>query len=288
MSRYLVYTSCFHQEAYTDVVKFLIDSFFAHKTSPTIDFLVYTTSEYRAIIESKCAGKPIIFYEKNFYKTMNQARISKMDIFDYSEISNYDKILYLDADSIVMRDLTCVFDAIETDKIYAHAEGSVLGGVYWGDYLFLKENPNYPNVEALSVNALGMKNLPEHKKTFAKIKQAFYLDMYQNKLQFYDQPHINFHLIHNGLAELAAFKPLIQNRSSAEYAIKTEAAVIHMAGCPGHSNIKMDLCREFMRDYERLKPIVSEAIVSVAIENPVLESIVERKCCPTCNRPFDA
>jgi lipopolysaccharide biosynthesis glycosyltransferase len=202
---------------------------------------------------------------------MNQARISKMDIFDYSEIANYEKILYLDADSLVLRDLTCVFDVIQTDKIHAHQEGTVLGGVYWGDYLFLKENPNYINTEALSVNALGFKNLPEHKKTFAKIKQAFYLDMYQNKLQFYDQPHLNFHLIHNGLAELDAFKPLIQNRSSAEYAVKTSAAVVHMAGCPGHANVKIDLCRDFMRDYERIIPTVSE-----------------NKCCPTCGKPLDA
>ena len=274
MSRYLVYTTCFHQESYTDVVKFLVDTYFKHNASASnIDFLIYTTSELRALIEAKCPGNPILFYEKNFYKTMNQARISKMDIFDYPEIANYEKILYLDADSLVLRDLTCVFDVIHTDKIHAHQEATVLGGVYWGDYLFLKENPNYLNTEALSVNALGFKNLPEHKKTFAKIKQAFYLDMYQNKLQFYDQPHLNFHLIHNGLAELDAFKPLIQNRSSAEHAFKTSAAVVHMAGCPGHANVKIDLCRDFMRDYEQIIPT---------------ETVIMKKCCPTCGKPLDA
>jgi hypothetical protein len=273
MSRYLVYTTCFHQEAYTDVVKFLVDSFFAHKSSDNIDFMIYTTSEYRAVIESKCSGKPILFYEKNFYKTMNQARISKADIFDYPEITQYEKILYLDADSIVIRDLTCVFDAIQSNTIYAHQEGTILSGVYWGDYLFLKENPNYTNTEAISINALGFKNLPEHKKTLAKIKQAFYLDMYQNKLQFYDQPHFNFHLIHNGLVDKDTFKPLIQNRSRADYAVKTGTAVVHMAGCPGHSNIKVDLCREFIQDYDKIKATM------LVVE--------ERKCCPTCNRPFD-
>lgn len=273
MSRYLVYTTCFYQEAYTDVVKFLVDSFFAHKTSDNIDFMIYTTSEFRAIIETKCAGHPLLFQEKNFYKTMNQARISKADIFDYSEISQYEKILYLDADSIVIRDLTCVFDAIQSDNIYAPQEGTVLGGVYWGDYLFLKENPDYTNTEAISINALGFKNLPEHKRTFARIKQAFYLDMYQNKLQFYDQPHFNFHLIHNGWVDLTAFKPLIQNRLSAENATKSGFAVVHMAGCPGHSNIKIDLCREFIQEYEKIKP-------KIYIPE-------ERKCCPTCNRPLD-
>ena len=275
MSRYLVYTTCFHQEAYTDVVKFLVDSFFKHKTSYNIDFLIYTTSEYRTIIESKCTDVPIFFYEKNFYKTMNQARISKADIFEYSEIANYEKILYLDADSIVIRDLMCIFDVIQTDKIYAHQEGTILSGVYWGDYLFLKENPNYPNTDAISINALGFKNLPEHKKTLAKIKQAFYLDMYQNKLQFYDQPHFNFHLIHNGLVEMDAFKPLVQNRSSAETAVKNGLAIVHMAGCPGHSNIKIDLCRDFMQDYEQIQPSI------------IVKILEEPNCCPTCGKPLD-
>ena len=277
MSRYLVYTSCFHQESYTDIVKFLIDSFFANKHADSnIDFLVYTTSEFRSIIESKCEGKPLLFFEKNFYKTMNQARISKMDIFDYPEISNYDKILYLDADSVVLRDISCVFDAIQTDKIYAPPEGNVLGGVYWGEYLFLKENPNYPNVEGLSGNAIGFKNLPEHKKTLAKIKQAFFLDMYQNKLQFYDQPYVNFHLIHNGLCELDGFRPLIQNRTSPESAIKNNFAIVHFAGCPGHANVKIDLYKEFMREYTKLLPMSS----------PEENKVSEQKCCPTCNRPF--
>ena len=47
-SKYLVYTCCFHQENYTDVVLYLINSF--KKTGSAVDFLIYTTGEFKTII----------------------------------------------------------------------------------------------------------------------------------------------------------------------------------------------------------------------------------------------
>ena len=88
MSSYLLYTSCFHQKQYIDIVVNMLNSYF--DTGATVDFLVYTTTEYRATIESRLPGKPVKFFEKNFVKTMNHARISKVDIFEYPEIANYD------------------------------------------------------------------------------------------------------------------------------------------------------------------------------------------------------
>ena len=48
-----------------------------------------------------------------------------------------------------------------------------------------------------------------------------------------------------------------------------------MAGCPGHSNIKIDLCRDFVRDYENIQ----QTIVVKILEEP--------NCCPTCGKPLD-
>ena len=63
-SKFLIYTSCFHQESYTDIIANLTNSF--KKTGSTVDFLVYTTSEYNTLIQSKCDG--VKFFEKNLYK----------------------------------------------------------------------------------------------------------------------------------------------------------------------------------------------------------------------------
>lgn len=245
MSRNLVYTCCFYQEAYVDIVKNLIDTALPHLDSNT-DLLVYTTSQ----LKEKMSGldSRVLFFEKNFYKTMNQARISKMDIFDYPEIDKYEKIIYLDADSYVMGPIAPLFDAIQEEVVYTIGEGTIMcEAEYWGRSLFLRENADYADREGMGAYVLGFKNLQAIKKLFIKIKQAFYLDMYQNKLRFYDQPFINFYLIHNNMCDTQTFKKYVKSRPSAEDAVKQGISVVHFSGCPGHANIKLDLISDFKK-----------------------------------------
>jgi lipopolysaccharide biosynthesis glycosyltransferase len=244
-SKYLIYTCCFHQESYTDVLVYLINSF--KNTGSTVDFVVYTTSELKALIQSKCADLTgVQFFEKNFYKSMNQARISKLDIFDYPSIDNYEKVIYIDADSIFVKDPLPMFDSIQDDLVYVFGEGNILSEAeYWGRSLFLKENPSCVDREGLASFIMGFKNIPAIKKMFIKTKQDFYLDMYQNKLKFYDQPFLNFFFINNNMCNADAFKKLVRSRESAETAIREGLFAVHFAGCPGHGNIKVDLMKEF-------------------------------------------
>ena len=258
-SKYLVYTCCFHQEIYTDVVLYLINSF--KKTGSAVDFLVYTTGEFKTIIQSKCADlSGVKFFEKNFYKSMNQARISKMDIFDYPEIENYEKVIYIDADSIFVKDPAPMFDSIQDDLVYVYGEGNILcDAEYWGRSLFLKENAEYPDREGISSFIMGFKTIPAIKKLFIKTKQAFYLDMYQNKLKFYDQPFLNFFFIHNNMCNSHTFKAFVKSRESAEVALQNGLFAVHFAGCPGHGYVKLELLKEFQTDYDRLsRPKVND------------------------------
>jgi lipopolysaccharide biosynthesis glycosyltransferase len=250
-SKFLIYTCCFHQEIYTEILSYLINSF--QKTNSGIDFLIYTTGEYKTLIESKCPNSGVKFFEKNFYKSMNQARISKLDIFDYPEIDNYEKVIYFDADSFFVKDPTSMFDAIQEEQVYVVGEGNILHEAeYWGRSLFLKENPQYGDREGVSSCVMGFKNIPAIKKLFIKTKQAFYLDMYQNKLRFYDQPFLNFYFIHNNMCDTQTFKRFVKSRVSAEIALKEELTIVHFAGCPGHGDIKMGLLKEFQDGYDKL------------------------------------
>ena len=273
-SRYLIYTCCFHQEVYTELLSYLVKSF--RKTDCTIDFLVYTTGEFRELIEEKLPGSgwscntntmwQLRFFEKNFYKSMNQARISKLDIFDYPEIENYEKIIYIDADSIFIKDPAPMFDAIQEDLVYVLGEGNVLcDAEYWGRSLFLKENAQYTDREGLSSCVLGFKNIPAIKKLFIKTKQAFYLDMYQNKLKFYDQPFLNFHFIHNNMCNTEVFKQFVKSRESAQSAIDGGRTIVHFAGCPGHGNVKLDLLKEFQADFDKIYEVVATEVVATEV-----------------------
>lgn len=256
-SKNLIYTCCFHQESYTDVVAHLLESFVQSGSSS--DFLIYTITEYKEIIQRKCpaavTAPNVIFFEKNFYKTMNQSRISKMDAFDFPNVNQYAKILYLDADSILLKNPDPIFDRIVDDVVYTVGEGEILNpGEYWGRSLFLRENSLSTDREGLGAYALGFKNIPEIKKIFIKIKQSFYLDMYQNKLRFYDQPFLNFYLITNNMCDTNVLKAFVRSRPSVADAVSDGITVVHFAGCPGHSDIKLGLIREFKADYDKVKP----------------------------------
>ena len=269
-SPYLLYTACFHQKQYVDIVVNMLKSFYDVNPNANIDFMVYTNTDYRAQIESQMDGRPVKFFEKNFVKTMNQSRISKVDIFDYPEIAQYEKIVYIDADTIFLRDPTPLFEAIVEDVVYASGEGNVLyEGNYWGRSLFLKNDANCADQEGFSVSCLGFKNLPEIKKMFSKIKQAFYLDMYQNKLLFYDQPFFNVFLINNQMVNKTDYKRLVQSRPTPEDAAKRGLVAVHFAGCPGHAQIKLDLFAEFKSKY--VHPSTEDAITIAVVEEPLPE-----------------
>jgi lipopolysaccharide biosynthesis glycosyltransferase len=271
-SKFLIYTSCFHQENYTDVLAYLINSF--KKTGSTVDFLVYTTSDFKTLIQSKCADLTgVNFFEKNFYKSMNQARISKLDIFDYPGIDNYEKVIYIDADSIFVKDPVQMFESIQDDMVYVYGEGNILcDAEYWGRSLFLKENSECADREGLASFIMGFKNIPAIKKLFIKTKQAFYLDMYQNKLRFYDQPFLNFFFIHNNMCNTDVFKKLVRSRESPEIAFRDGLFAVHFAGCPGHGNVKLDLMKEFQANFDRLvKPTDDKAQTIFLIQQQMAE-----------------
>jgi hypothetical protein len=255
----------------------MLKSFYDVNPNANIDFMVYTNTDYRGQIEAQMGGRPVKFFEKNFVKTMNQSRISKVDIFDYPEIAQYEKIVYIDADTMFLRDPTPLFEAITDDVVYASGEGNVLCEAnYWGRSLFLKNDANCADQEGFSVSCLGFKNLPEIKKTFSKIKQAFYLDMYQNKLLFYDQPFFNAFLINNEMVNKTDYKSLILSRPTPEDAAEKGLVAVHFAGCPGHAQIKMDLFADFKSKY--VFPSNEDAItIDVLEEPPVIleEQIVE-------------
>ena len=277
--RNLIYTSCFYQEGYVNIVLNLINSIRSNNIDENTDILIYTTTPFKELIMNTLPGVPIKFFEKNFYKTMNQARISKMDIFDYPEIDNYSKILYLDADSQVLAPIAPIFDAIQENVVYVVGEGNIMcEAEYWGRSLFLRENADTQDREGLGAYALGFKNLPELKKLFIKIKQAFYLDMYQNKLRFYDQPFLNFYLINNNVCDTQTFKRFIKARPSAEDAVNSGTIVAHFSGCPGHANVKMDLINEFKEQLGKL-PVREatkslEAVPSMPLREPKVPDVL--------------
>lgn len=79
------------------------------------DILIYTTSENMNIIK-----KSILFSDKIVFEINDTGTDCKslLDVFDLKYISKYNKILYLDINTIVKGELNIMFNLLESDVLY--------------------------------------------------------------------------------------------------------------------------------------------------------------------------
>jgi len=266
MSRNLIYTCLFHNEKYVNFTIDLIRSF-VKSNSINCDFLVYTTQTFRERIESELSDislSSLKFHINNYYNTLNQSRISKVDIFDYKELNNYNKILYIDTDSIITGDVQLIFDTIqEPGTMYTIKEIDTVSSdaEYWGRSLFVRNGKN-TDKPGFAASTFGFINQDSGniKKMFLKIKQQFFLDMYQGKLIFYDQPYLNYYFHESGLCQLNT-NAIGQYLNSSARVYSNQYVIHHFSGCPGNYEIKHNVSEQFKRTI----PVIATVKNQVAI-----------------------
>ena len=288
MSRNLIYTCVFSNENYVKLTIELIKSFL--KSNPEengCDFLVYTNQSYRDLILAEITDTRIKFHINNYYNTMNQSRISKIDIFDYKELHNYEKILYLDTDSLITGDVNQMFSEFQNEKtetMFVLKEGNVLAeNELWGRTLFMKnaKTEDRPGIQACVFGFIN-RDSGNIKKMFLKIKQQFFLDMYQGKLLFYDQPYLNYNFYESGLCKLDT-ETLAKYCNGGARTYNSQYIIHHFSGCPGNYSIKSELVNDFkntMPTNQCLPSVKSKAIVALRKEYEVKQQ--ESECDYIC------
>jgi len=273
--RNLIYTCVFANDKYTALTIELLRSFFiSNPTDNGVDFLVYTNKTFSEQILSSLSDisdtSRLKFHINNYYNTINQSRISKVDIFDYKELHNYQKVLYLDTDSYISGSLNQLFDSFPIEKtstMFVVPEGNVLSEAeYWGRSLFLKNGKTIDH-DGFSASMFAFINIDSGniKKMFLKIKQQFFLDMYQGKLIFYDQPYLNYNFYESGLCEI---EMNILGRLAFQGARKYNSQYIihHFSGCPGNYDVKSGLLTDFKKTIPTKKNIVAIVANNVPFE----------------------
>jgi len=105
------------------------------------------------------------------YDTIDKACKARLDLFNFSCINNYEKILYLDCDIIIKNEINKVFDLCQENYLYTLEEGDIKDDTdFWGKSLFGDEINNYTDTTAFSSGILLFKNCNEIKNLFNIIK----------------------------------------------------------------------------------------------------------------------
>jgi hypothetical protein len=177
----LIYISVFCQKSYIKLLELLLVSLssFGNFDPSTTDILILTTPSFTEDIK-KAAGK---FSIKFFYLDINgifEAACSRLQIFKYEQLSNYDKLLYIDTDIIVTNSINNILDLqIDDDKIYCTEEGTIYQEYYGGK--FYANRTLDENTSAFSSGIIFFKNSPIIKSLFSDILNHIHEDTVVNQ-----------------------------------------------------------------------------------------------------------
>jgi len=203
----LIYCCLFGKKEYIEIAKVFLESISLYSgiQYTNTDILIITTDDFKKELEeyTNKLNIPIYYYikpEVDYY--------SRLTIFSYDNIENYNKILYLDLDCIILNNIQPLFDIIKDDKIYTciENENSKISNnpdkIDWhGKKLFEKYNIS-SDVYAFSSGIILFNYSEKVENLFLQIIEHIETDKLNNNLhEFYDQPYIVFNAYKNNLVD---------------------------------------------------------------------------------------
>ena len=224
-----IFITIFNNENYIKMFYLLLEIILIFSNlNDNTDILIYTSTPFMNIIKNSHLFNDKIKFELNDnYNTVTQACKARLDLFKLDSISNYEKILYLDTDSIIKKDICVLFDLNKEDIMYTQNEGSI-DHEWWGSILFGDEVNNYENKDAFTSGILLFNNCDKIKMLFEQINQ----DMIDRPHDFdcHDQPYIVYNAFKNNLFDNTILTPYTKGSIMD---INSQQTIHHFCGGPG-------------------------------------------------------
>lgn len=239
----LIYTLVnFRTQHYLQMFKVFVDSLASFSNLETFDMLVITDKATKPLIENIRNMKKFrqVYYllvpsddnlSHALLDNLSHALLRKFDIAQFNMLTSYDKVLYLDCDIIVQKDVNILFNkiALEKNKLYAMAEGP-LTGKYWS--LNAYQPSNIERLEKAHVKAFNSGTFlfaPSHEMSnhFKAVKE---LALSYKGNHFYDQSFMNYYFNTKGLSVtlplLARYIKLFPDQNT----LYPTKVILHFAG----------------------------------------------------------
>lgn len=243
MSKNLIYICVFFQETYIQLLELFISSIFINSKidKNKTDILILTSSTFKTIIDNKISdlGLPIKYYILDSLSGLFEAGCARLNIFNYENIDNYEKILYLDIDILINSDINILFNLpIISNKIYTLEEG-IINHAFWGKQFFDFNKIN-PNTTAFTSGILYFYNSLEIKSLFKDIRNHIqkYIYIDKNKIpDCLDQPFIVYNTINQNKYDNQLLKLYVEN---SPINVEETKIIYHFPGGPGNYKDKYD------------------------------------------------
>ena len=253
-SKNLVYCCVFYNKDYFKLLDLLLKSMKMYSSVGTFDFLIMTSPEFEPEVKRMAIDLNLdLISELNLkiftldFKTIFQAACARLFIFEYPEISGYEKLLYLDTDIIIKGDLARVFALPIEDLLYGISSGNIGSQSFGAQFFNFGEiDQNLAGINSgtlLFLNSENMRNLFEKIKNHVKK----FTDEGNQPPYCMDQPFINFHAIKSSLYNNQILNSLVSLFEGDDTVDNFETSVIcHFSFPIGNFGHKFQRMRDFL------------------------------------------
>ena len=260
----LIYFTVGFNPDYIELTYWCIYSLLYHGLSlENLDILIMCDQEYLKYVQEKLPSLvKIMITETN--DTAVQCSMRKIEIFNYPEIDNYDKILYLDSDIIALKNISILFDTeLDPNILYVKAEENAthqtmlhsLGLYTYEDGQFFTKN----NIKPFCCGHFLFKNSFEIKNHFNHVINLVNLIKSQNKPYFYEQSFMNHYFNLNNLTNSEFLHKYIgmhrnESKNILEAIDISDPYIIHVCNYCMSSFNKLNFMKHWFNIIEYTKP----------------------------------
>ena len=255
--RNLLYFSVGYNEDYFTLLMCCLRSIQANAKNPNFDILIIHDGLDESQIES-CFDLNIKFHFIAEAFDGVEASVNKLKIFDFKEINQYNKVLFLDADVIVDCDLSKVFDLnLQANKIYSYIHDCCKYAVHNTKYHTIQKYSKQEidifeqrKIRPFNAGQFMFLNSQSMRVHFENVNHLFKIwkDSY-----FFEQSFLNFYFNLNLASDTFLFDSLfyiyyIGNERMENQELQKNK-IVHYAGSPCDGSTKLQFVEENFESY---------------------------------------
>lgn len=243
----------FHNKKYIRLLELLLLSL--HRFSSPVDLLVLTSDDFVDDLQAMFSRTEVTCRLHCIpCSGIFDAACARLHIFDWPEIDQYEKILYLDTDIVIRRDVSPIF-SFPIDKLYGIASGTLVSKNFGGQFF------DFSRIEAstrgMNSGTLLFPPSPAIKDLFQRILKHT-TEFKGNPPYALDQPFINYHAFMAGLVDTVALVPYVSLYEDMLEVRNTEtASICHFSYPIGN----------FEHKYTRMSKFFKELLIAPSSNN---------------------
>lgn len=246
----LVYFCVFYNKDYFKLLNLLLTSLKFFSSTDNFDLLILTNENMVDLVKELQTKLKLSIFIKTFnFTTIFQSACARLFIFDYEMITIYDKILYIDTDIIIKKDLAKIFDLQIDDKLYGIESGTINSPSFGNQFFDFDKIDR--SIKGINSGTLLFNNKLCIRDLFCRIIGHInvFTDSKMKIPYCMDQPFINYHAISSEMYNNTLLNDYVSLYEDNEIVTNYETSIIcHFSFPIGNFGHKFERMRKFMNE----------------------------------------